>query len=117
MAETTRTVFEQIMAGEIPAKFVHQDEQCIAFHDINPAAPFHILVVPRVRIVRIAESDADDASLLGHLLATAAAIARAEPLAADGFRIVINNGQNGGESVPHLHLHVLAGRALAWPPG
>lgn len=118
MGETTaKTLFEKIRDREIPAVFVHEDEHCIAFRDIAPQAPVHILVVPRKPIARVAEADVADQSLLGHLLLTAANIAREEGFADDGFRIVINNGRDGGEAVPHLHVHLLAGRALTWPPG
>jgi histidine triad (HIT) family protein len=118
MGETTaKTLFEKIRDREIPAAFVHEDEHCIAFRDIAPQAPVHILVVPRKPIARVAEADIADQSLLGHLLLTAAHIAREEGFADDGFRIVINNGRDGGEAVPHLHVHLLAGRPLTWPPG
>lgn len=114
MAELT--LFQRIMAGDIPAKIVHDDAQCIAFHDINPQAPIHILVVPRKPVPRLGEATDDDQHLLGHLLLTARALARELGLAT-GFRIVINNGPDGGESVPHLHVHLLGGRTLNWPPG
>ena len=112
-----RTLFEKIRDREIPARFVHEDEHCIAFMDIAPQAPVHYLIVPRHPIPRVGEAAAADASLLGHLLLTAADIARREGFAADGYRLVINNGRNGGEAVPHLHVHLLAGRPLEWPPG
>jgi histidine triad (HIT) family protein len=111
-----RTIFERILAREIPARFVHEDDLCAAFHDIHPQAPVHILVVPRKPIARVGEAAGGDEALLGHLLLTAASVAAKAGLAG-GFRIVINNGRDGGESVPHLHVHVLGGRALAWPPG
>ena len=107
------TVFEKIGAREIPADIVFEDGQCFAFRDSDPKAPVHILVVPRRVIPRVAE--ADDAVLLGHLLLTAARIAKSEGLA--GFRLVVNNGADGGETVPHLHVHLLGGRPLGWPPG
>jgi len=115
MAE--KTLFEKIRDREIPATFVHKDEHCIAFRDIAPQAPVHILVVPRKPIPRVAEADPTDQALLGHLLLTAAAIAEKEGFAENGFRVVINNGPDGGEAVPHLHVHLLAGRPLTWPPG
>lgn len=112
----SRTVFERILAREIPARFVHEDELCAAFFDIQPQAPVHVLVVPRKPLARLAEAQAGDRELLGHLLLTAAAVAARLGLAG-GFRIVVNNGRDGGESVPHLHVHLLAGRPLGWPPG
>lgn len=115
MAETP-TIFQRIMAGQIPAELVHDDEQCIAFHDIDPQAPTHLLIVPRKPIPRLAEAADDDAALLGHLLMVARDIASRRGLE-NGFRVVINNGRDGGESVPHLHVHLLAGRPLSWPPG
>ena len=110
------TLFEKIIAREIPAKIAHEDEHCIAIHDIQPQAPVHILVIPKKPIPRINEAAPADQSLLGHLLLTAAKIAKEQNLAA-GYRIVINNGPHGGESVPHLHVHLLGGRQLTWPPG
>lgn len=112
-----KTLFEKIIAREIPAKLAHEDELCIAIHDINPQAPVHVLVIPKKPIPRIAEASAADQALLGHLLLTAASLAGKLGVAASGFRIVINNGPDGGESVPHLHLHLLGQRPLAWPPG
>lgn len=111
-----RTVFQRILDREIPATFVHEDEQCVAIHDIHPQAPVHVLVIPRKPIVRIAEAGEGDGPLLGHLLRTAAGVARKLGLES-GFRVVINNGSDGGETVPHLHVHVLGGRSLRWPPG
>lgn len=111
-----KTLFQRIADGEIPATFLHQDDLCVAFRDIDPKAPTHVLVVPRKPIPRVGEADAEDQALLGHLLLTAAKVARELGLA-NGFRIVINHGRDGGESVPHLHVHLLGGRALGWPPG
>lgn len=110
------TLFERIMAGTIPAEIIHEDEQCIAIRDINPQAPVHFLVIPRTVIPRIAEAKPEQAALLGHLLLTAGELAKKEGLA-EGFRVVINNGPDGGETVPHLHVHVLGGKKLKWPPG
>ena len=115
MAE--QTLFEKICDKEIPATVVYEDERCVAFHDISPQAPLHILIVPRMPIPRLALAASDDATLLGHLLLTAAAVARSQGVDESGFRVVINNGPHGGEAVPHLHLHLLAGRQLLWPPG
>lgn len=115
MAE--KTLFEKIRDREIPADIIHEDDLCIAFKDISPQAPTHLLVVPKKAIVRIAEAEADDQAVLGHLLLTAGKIARDADFADSGFRLVINNGPDGGEAVPHLHVHVLAGRPLSWPPG
>jgi histidine triad (HIT) family protein len=111
------TLFEKIAAREIPAKIIAEGEEWIAFRDIAPQAPVHFLVVPKRCIPRINEATSNDSQLLGTLLAAAAATARQEGLGENGYRIVINNGPDGGETVPHLHLHVLGGRNLQWPPG
>lgn len=113
----TKTLFEKICAKEIPADVVHEDEYCVAFRDIAPQAPLHILIVPRKAVPRVGLAESGDQALLGHLLLTAAAIARREGVADSGYRVVINHGPDGGEAVPHLHLHLLGGRPLAWPPG
>jgi len=110
------TVFEKIIAGEIPAKIEHEDDTCVAIHDIDPQAPTHLLVVPKKVIPRIAEASDEDGATLGHLLLTARAVAAKLNLEG-GYRLVINNGKDGGESVPHLHVHLLGGRPLEWPPG
>jgi histidine triad (HIT) family protein len=110
------TLFEKIIAREIPANIVFEDDLCLAFRDISPQAPTHILVVPKKQIPRVSAASPEDQGLLGHLLLTATKIARTENLA-EGFRIVINNGSHGGETVPHLHIHLLGGRHLLWPPG
>lgn len=107
-------LFCKIVAGEIPSTPVYQDEQCYAFADIAPKAPVHVLVVPRVHIASLAETK--DEALLGHLLATAGEIARAKGLG-KGYRVVVNTGAEGGQTVDHLHLHVLGGRGMTWPPG
>ncbi|WP_348672503.1 histidine triad nucleotide-binding protein [uncultured Abyssibacter sp.] len=114
MAEMT--LFEKILAGEIPGDMVYEDEHCAAFRDINPAAPVHVLLVPRKPIPRLADASGDDAGLLGHLLLVAPKIAAAEGFG-DAFRLVVNNGADAGQSVFHLHLHIIAGRPLKWPPG
>jgi histidine triad (HIT) family protein len=112
-----KTLFEKIRDGEIPADIVHEDELCLAFHDISPQAPLHILVVPRTPLPRIGLAQSSDEFLLGHLLLTAAEVARHQGVAESGYRLVINNGRDGGEAVPHLHVHLLGGRKLNWPPG
>lgn len=111
-----KTLFEKIIAREIPANIEHEDERCIVIHDIDPKAPVHCLVIPKKVIPRVAETTAEDQAVLGHLLLTAAAVAKKLNLE-KGFRVVINNGEDGGETVPHMHVHVLGGRSLAWPPG
>ena len=113
---TAKSLFQKIADKEIPAKLIYEDESCVAFHDIAPQAPVHFLVVPRKLIPRIAEATAADESLIGHLLFVAQKVATDLKLE-KGFRIVINNGPDGGETVPHLHVHVLGGRHLKWPPG
>lgn len=112
----TETIFSKIIDREIPADIVHEDDRCLAFRDINPQAPVHILVVPKQPIARLADAEEGDRDLLGHLLLTAARIAEQEGVA-DGFRLVVNNGEQAGQSVFHLHVHILAGRSLDWPPG
>lgn len=111
------TLFEKIIAREIPADIVYEDDLCLCFRDINPQAPTHLLLIPKKPIPRIAEAAAEDQATLGHLLLTAQKVAKQEGFAETGFRTVINNGPDSGEEVPHLHLHLLAGRKLAWPPG
>jgi histidine triad (HIT) family protein len=111
------TLFERIAARQIPAEIVFEDDLVLAFRDINPQAPVHVLIVPKRQISRINEATADEAVLLGHLLLKAAEVARTLGLTESGFRLVINNGRDGGETVPHLHCHLLGGRPLAWPPG
>jgi histidine triad (HIT) family protein len=111
------TLFEKIMQGEVPAQIIHEDDQCVAIRDINPQAPTHVLVIPKKVIPRLGEATPSDESLLGHLLFTAAEVAKREGLAENGYRVVVNQGWQAGESVPHLHVHVLGGRQLKWPPG
>ncbi len=108
------TLFERIMDGEVPADLVYEDEVCVVFRDIAPQAPTHVLVVPRKPIQSL--DDDLDAALAGHLLVVATKVAQQEGLA-DGYRVVINCGSDGGQSVDHLHFHVLGGRSLEWPPG
>ena len=111
------TIFEKIAAREIPAKIIFEDEEAIAFHDINPQAPVHVLIVPKRVISRIALATESDQALLGKLLMTAAKVARDLGIDESGYRVVINNGRDAGEAVPHLHLHLLGKRSLGWPPG
>ena len=111
------TIFEKISRREIPANIVWEDDDVIAFHDVDPKAPVHVLIVPKRVIPRIAESSADDQALLGKLLLTTRQVAEKLDLLQSGYRVVINNGPDAGESVPHLHVHVLGKRRLSWPPG
>ena len=111
------TLFEKIIAREIPAEIVYEDDLVLAFNDINPQAPVHVLVIPKKTIPRIGEADPEDHQVLGHLLLRAKDIAADLGLHENGFRLVINNGKDAGESVPHLHLHILGGRTMTWPPG
>jgi len=110
------TIFEKIISGEIQADILYQDEICIVIRDIEPQAPVHFLVIPKKVIPRIGDALQEDKSSLGHLLLTAGKIAEQENLSS-GYRVVINHGKNGGETVPHLHVHVLGGRQMRWPPG
>ena len=110
-------LFCRIVEGEIPADLVHEGERLIAFRDISPQAPLHVLVIPREHIQSLAMADEAHGDLLGEALLLAADIARREGVAADGFRTVINTGAHGGQTVHHLHVHLLGGRALDWPPG
>jgi len=112
-----KTLFEKIRDREIPADIVYEDDECLAFRDISPQAPVHVLVVPKRVIARIGLAVPDDHQLLGRLLLAAAEIARKEGIADTGYRLVINHGAHGGETVPHLHIHLLGGRPLSWPPG
>lgn len=106
-----------ILRGEIPSNRVWEDDHCIAFADINPAAPTHVLVIPRKHIPTLADATDDDRTLLGHMLLVVNQIARDLGVASDGYRVVINVGEGGGQTVFHLHMHLLAGRPLHWPPG
>ncbi len=113
------TLFEKIIAREIPAQIIYEDEHCAAFSDINPQAPTHVLIVPKKPIPRVGEAEAGDQAILGALLLAAGRIASQIGVNSTdkGFRLVINHGRDAGESVPHLHVHLLAGRQLEWPPG
>jgi len=111
------TLFEKIIAREIPAEIVYEDDLVIAFNDINPKAPTHVLIIPKKPIPRIAEAEPEDHQVLGHLLLKAREVASELGLHEKGFRLVFNNGHDAGETVPHLHLHILGGREMTWPPG
>ncbi|XP_052084577.1 adenosine 5'-monophosphoramidase HINT1-like isoform X1 [Mytilus californianus] len=110
------TIFGKIVRGEIPTKFIYEDEQCVAFNDISAQAPTHFLVVPKKPVVKLSDAEDADEQLLGHLLIVARKVAKDVGLA-DGFRITINDGVKGGQSVYHLHVHVMGGRQMGWPPG
>lgn len=112
-----KTLFEKIIAREIPANIVFEDDQVIAFRDIAPQAPTHVLIIPKKPIPRLAEAGPQDHQVLGHLLLQAARVAERLGLQSSGYRLVINNGPDAGEAVPHLHCHILGGRKLNWPPG
>ncbi len=117
MTYDTQNVFAKILRKEIPAEVVFEDERCMAFRDVAPAAPVHVLVIPKTPIATLADASAEQRDLLGHLLWAAGEVARRLDLVANGFRVVINNGAGAQQSVYHLHVHVLAGRPFAWPPG
>jgi histidine triad (HIT) family protein len=110
------TIFGKIIRKEIPAQIVYEDEQCLAFRDIIPQAPVHILIIPKKVIAQIELMAQEDEALIGHLYWVATQVARQEGLS-DGYRLVINNGNQGGQTVYHLHIHLLGGRSLSWPPG
>lgn len=112
-----KTLFEKIAAREIPAQIVYEDDLVLAIRDIHPQAPTHLLIFPKKPVPRIAEATPADHKMLGHLLLKAAEVAGQAGLKAGGYRLVINNGVDGGETVPHLHCHILGGRVMAWPPG
>ena len=111
------TIFEKIIAREIPAKIVWEDDDAIAFHDVNPQAPVHVLIVPKKALPRLSVATEKDRALLGKLLLVAGELAKKLEIDQTGYRVVINSGPDAGESVPHLHVHLLGKRALAWPPG
>lgn len=112
----SKTLFEKITLREVPATIVYEDDKVIAFRDIKPQAPIHVLIVPKRPIVHVADARPEDAELLGHLLLKAAEVARQLGLTG-GYRLVFNNGPDAGEAVPHLHCHILGGRRMSWPPG
>lgn len=113
----SKTIFQKIIDREIPARIAHEDDLCLAIHDVSPQAPVHVLIIPKQHLARVGEAKPADQALLGHLLLTAAAVAKKLGLGESGYRLVINNGRDGGETVPHLHVHLLGQRPLAWPPG
>ncbi len=112
-----KTIFQKIIDHEIPAKIAHEDDLCIAIHDISPQAPVHVLVIPKKPIPRVGAATSADQALLGHLLLTAGNLAKQLGVSESGYRLVINSGPHGGETVPHMHVHLLGQRPLAWPPG
>ncbi|MEM7312168.1 MAG: histidine triad nucleotide-binding protein [Planctomycetota bacterium] len=112
-----KTIFKRIIDGEIPANMVYEDEHCLAFHDVSPQAPTHVLVIPRKEIASLDALTDEDESLLGHMWMTIHRLAKNELGLGNGYRIVVNCGNEGGQSVDHLHFHVLGGRQLQWPPG
>lgn len=116
MSETTETIFSRIIRREIPADIVYEDDLALAFKDVNPQAPVHILVIPKKPIPKLADAESQDHDLLGHLLLTVKRVAEKAGLQ-NGYRVVINTGADGGQTVDHLHLHILGGRHLGWPPG
>jgi len=113
----SKTLFEKIVAREIPAAIVYEDDLVLAFHDIKPQAPVHVLIIPKKPVPRLAEAGPEDHKVLGHLLLKAAEVADKLGLKKNGYRLVINNGPDAGEAVPHLHVHILGGRQMTWPPG
>ena len=116
MTTPTETIFSRIIRREIPARIEHEDDLCLAFHDVAPQAPVHLLVIPKQPIPSLADVTAADEPLLGHLVAVASSLARKLGLD-NGYRLVVNSGHDGGQTVHHLHLHLLGGRPLGWPPG
>lgn len=110
------TIFGKILRKEIPCSFIYEDDKCVAFHDINAQAPTHFLVIPRKPIVMLSQANEADSDLLGHLMLVGSKVAKQLGLE-DGYRVVINNGKHGAQSVYHLHLHFLGGRQMQWPPG
>ncbi len=116
MSENTETIFSKIIRREIPAEIVYEDDLALAFKDINPQAPVHIIVIPKEPIAQLTDAESKDHALMGHLLLTAKRVAQQAGLN-NGYRVVINTGPDGGQTVSHLHLHILGGRQMAWPPG
>jgi histidine triad (HIT) family protein len=116
MSQTSETIFSRIIRREIPADIVYEDDLAIAFKDVHPQAPVHILVIPKQPIPKLADAESSDHALMGHLLLTVKRVAEQAGLT-NGYRVVINNGDDGGQTVNHLHLHILGGRPMQWPPG
>lgn len=116
MADPT-CLFCRIVAGEVPARFVHRDDQVVAFHDVNPQAPVHLLLLPAGHIASAADLSEAEAAILGRLFEVAADLARETGVAGNGYRMVVNTGRDGGQTIDHLHVHLLGGRAFSWPPG
>ena len=110
------TIFKRIIDGEIPANVVYEDKQCLAFHDVAPQAPVHILIIPKKEIASINDLSAEDEQLVGHLFLVIQQIAREQGLAENGYRVICNCGEGGGQTVFHLHYHLMGGRNLKWPP-
>jgi histidine triad (HIT) family protein len=110
-------LFCRIIRREIPSKMVHEDEHCVAFEDINPQAPVHLLIVPKKHIERLSDAEGRDQPLLGHLFLAGTGLAREREIAESGFRMVVNSGAEAGQTVFHLHLHLMGGRTFRWPPG
>lgn len=117
MSHSAKTLFQKLIDREIPCEIIFEDEKVFCFRDISPQAPVHVLLIPKKPIARIHEAGPEHSSLLGHLFAQIPHIAEQLGLADSGYRIVINNGDDGGETVPHMHVHILGGRSLTWPPG
>ena len=113
----SKTLFEKIIAREVPAAIVYEDDRVLAFRDIKPQAPTHVLLIPKKPIPRVGEAKPEDLDVLGYLLLKAGEVASQLGLAQSGYRLVFNNGRDAGEAVPHLHCHILGGRQLGWPPG
>jgi histidine triad (HIT) family protein len=113
----SKTLFEKIVAREIPAAIVYEDDLVLAFRDIKPQAPTHVLIIPKKPLTRVGEAKPEDREVLGHLLLKAAEVAQKLGLGQSGYRLVFNNGPDAGEAVPHLHCHILGGRQMNWPPG
>ncbi len=111
-----KTIFKRILDREIPADVIHEDDRCIAFRDVNPQAPTHVLIIPRKEIASLADISEHDTALVGHLLVIASTLALQLGLKS-GYRVIINCGRDGGQTVDHLHVHLLGGRRLDWPPG
>merc|ERR1712080_520634 len=116
-APSEDTIFGKITRGEIPTEFIYEDDQCVAIKDINPEAPVHCLVLPKKPIPQLSKSDDSDEQLLGHLLVAARKVAEKMGIAESGYRLVVNDGAHGAQSVYHLHIHIFGGRQLGWPPG